>query len=121
MFSSEAGATAFTREDSALAGFDPTGCDTFTRENETSLGTTLTTYTTSPLEAAVAGADRAQGFTQTVTGVTLDGADVGAAKAGEETTILIVEAGGTAYIVAGVDGATVADLEALAQDRVARG
>ena len=121
MYTSGPEINVFVREDSTLAGFDAAGCETLTRESASELGTTVTTYATQPVEVSVPGADRVQGFTQTVSGLTLDGADVGQLKAGEETTILIVEAGGKTYFVAGSGGAGLEDLATIAQDRIARG
>lgn len=121
MYTSGPEINVFVREDSTLAGFDAAGCETLARESASDLGTTVTTYATQPIEVSVPGADRVQGFTQTVSGVTLDGADLGQLKAGEETTILIVEAAGKTYYVAGSGGAGLDDLATIAQDRIARG
>lgn len=121
MYTSAGEQVVFVRQDAELAGFDAAGCESFARENTTPLGTTVTTYTTAPIDVNVPGADRAQGFTQTVTGVTLDGTDMGAMKAGEQSTLLVVEAGGNTYFVAGGGGATVDDVTALAQANIAQG
>lgn len=123
-FTGDDGSSVIVHVDAATDGAEmpePTLCGEVTRENASTLGTTVTSYGMVPAEAGVEGADSVAAVDLTVSGLTLDGEEFNlGSKVGERSQIITATVGSTVVTVAGTEPASMDTVAQVATAQVAR-
>lgn len=123
-FTGDDGSSVMVHVDTATDGAeapDPTLCGDVTRENASTLGTTVTSYGMVPADVGVEGADSVAAVDLTVSGLTLDGEEFNVgSKVGERSQIITATVGSTVVTVAGTEPASMDTVAEVANAQVAR-
>lgn len=123
-FTGDDGSSVIVHVDTGADGAgtpDPTLCGDVTRENASTLGTTVTSYGMVPAEVGVEGADSVAAVDLTVSGLMLDGEEFNVgSKVGERSQIITATVGSTVVTVAGTEPASMDTVAQVASAQVAR-
>lgn len=120
MFTRDDGAMILAKVDNTVAPVDAEGCEKFTRSSSSELGESASTYSLEPVDVSVDGAEDVKGVKTTAESVTLDGAEVGGGKVGEEATAISGTVNGKSFLVAGLANASLNDITAVANAQAAK-